>query len=166
MLAFAHLIDSRSAVPQQPSGGSTSTASASGNSRDRCGGQPFDFAQKAKYFALDVTTELSFGEPFGDMATDSDVHGYIKTTERTVPVMVLTTELPWLVNVLELGIIKRFLPSDKDLLGIGKAMGCVFFIGICVIALCPLTRCSHMLTSAALPTLKDRQRGSCRALRS
>lgn len=127
VLAFAHLIDTRYAM-SLPSGGSTSTAAANGNSYDNWCGQPFDFARKAQYFALDVTTELSFGEPFGDMATDSDVHGYIETTERTLPHIILTTELPWLVSVFELDIVKRFLPSDKDLLGIGRAMGCVLSI--------------------------------------
>ena len=56
--------------------------------------KPFDFGRKAQYFTLDVISDIAFGEAFGDIATDSDVHEYIKTTEETLPAIILTTILP------------------------------------------------------------------------
>lgn len=56
--------------------------------------KPFDFGRKAQCFTLDVISDVAFGEAFGDIATDSDVHKYIKTTEETLPAIIMTTVLP------------------------------------------------------------------------
>lgn len=85
--------------------------------------RPFDFGRKVQYFTLDLISDLAFGEAFGDIATDSDVHGYIKTTEETLPAIMLTTILPWLLWLLSSPLLKSMLPSDKDQLGLGKVMG-------------------------------------------
>jgi hypothetical protein len=66
---------------------------------------------------------LAFGEPFGFLETDSDVYEYIKTTEETLPMVMVTTVVPWLVKVLSSPIFKSLLPSEKDRLGFGRVMG-------------------------------------------
>lgn len=84
--------------------------------------QPFDLGLKAQYFTLDVISHIAFGKPFGFIETDSDVYDYIKTTEETVPMAMVTTVLPWLAKLLRSPIFKAVLPSERDPLGFGKVM--------------------------------------------
>lgn len=81
-----------------------------------------DLGKKAQYFTLDVISDIAFDEPFGFLETDSDVYKYIETTETTLPVVMVTTAVPFLVKVLSSPLLKPFLPSDKDILGFGKVM--------------------------------------------
>ena len=57
--------------------------------------RPMDFGQTAQYFTLDVITKIAYGKEFGFVARDEDVHGYIRTTEETVPVLAFFTMVPW-----------------------------------------------------------------------
>ncbi|KND92746.1 Pisatin demethylase [Tolypocladium ophioglossoides CBS 100239] len=84
--------------------------------------RPFDFGRKAQYFTLDVISDLAFGEPFGDMATDSDVHEYISTIETAAPTYIVATVLPWLIAVLSSPLFKWMIPSEKDVVGLGRIM--------------------------------------------
>jgi hypothetical protein len=68
---------------------------------------------------------VAFGRPFGYIATDSDVHEYIKMTEDSMPVIMVVSVLPWLTKVLMSPVFKFLLPSEKDKLGFGKFMGYV-----------------------------------------
>ncbi|KAK1503111.1 cytochrome P450, partial [Colletotrichum costaricense] len=83
----------------------------------------FDFGLKAQHFTLDVISDLAFGEPFGDVASDSDVHEYIRTSEQNMPNVVLAAVLPWLLALLSSPLLRCLLPSDKDAIGIGKTIG-------------------------------------------
>ncbi|RSM20322.1 hypothetical protein CDV31_000817 [Fusarium ambrosium] len=85
--------------------------------------RPVDLGRRAQFFTLDVLSDLAFGEPFGFLETDSDVYEYIKTTEETLPMVMVTTVVPWLVKVLSSPIFKSLLPSEKDRLGFGRVMG-------------------------------------------
>ncbi|KAK1980365.1 cytochrome P450 [Colletotrichum cereale] len=85
--------------------------------------KPFDFGAKAQYFTLDVISDIAFGEPFGDLATDSDVHGYIKTMEQNMPTIIMTSVLPWLLALLSSPLFRHMMPSEKDAVGVGKTMG-------------------------------------------
>ncbi|EFQ32001.1 cytochrome P450 [Colletotrichum graminicola] len=85
--------------------------------------KPFDFGAKAQYFTLDVISDLAFGEPFGDLATDSDVHEYIKTMEQNMPTIIVTSVLPWLLALLSSPLFRHMMPSEKDAIGVGKTMG-------------------------------------------
>lgn len=84
---------------------------------------PFDFGLKAQYFTLDVISDLAFGEPFGDLASDSDVHEYIHTMEHNMPNVVLTAVLPWLLSLMSSPLFRSMLPSEKDAIGVGKTIG-------------------------------------------
>ncbi len=84
--------------------------------------QPFDLARKAQYLTLDVISDLAFGEPFGDVATDSDVHEYISTMETNMPNIIVTTVMPWLMVVLSSPLCRWMLPSEKDVIGLGRTM--------------------------------------------
>lgn len=90
----------------------------------------FDFGLKAQYFTLDVISDLAFGEPFGDVASDSDVHEYIRTSEQNMPNVVLAAVLPWLLALLSSPLLRGLLPSDKDAIGLGKTIGYVSHKGM------------------------------------
>ncbi|CRK36453.1 hypothetical protein BN1708_007052 [Verticillium longisporum] len=49
--------------------------------------RPMDFASKMQYLTLDIITSLAFGECFGYLSQDKDVHNYIQITEESMPVM-------------------------------------------------------------------------------
>lgn len=85
--------------------------------------KPFDLARKAQYFTLDAISIVAYGQPFGFIATDSDCYDYIKMTEETVPAIMVTTVIPWLLDILKSPIFKSLLPSEKDRVGFGKVMG-------------------------------------------
>lgn len=44
-------------------------------------------------------------------------------TEKAVPVIILVTVIPWLSKLLQSSIMKRFLPTGKDKLGLGRIIG-------------------------------------------
>ncbi|KAJ0387841.1 hypothetical protein COL922a_001392 [Colletotrichum nupharicola] len=86
--------------------------------------QPFDFARKVQYFTLDVITDLAFGDPMGFMAEDGDMYDYIETTEKAMPSFITLTVFPWIVTkILSNPLFRSVLPSDKDIIGMGKVMG-------------------------------------------
>ncbi|PFH61477.1 hypothetical protein XA68_17308 [Ophiocordyceps unilateralis] len=84
--------------------------------------QPFDFGRKAQYFTLDVISDLAFGKPFGDLDSDSDVHKYISTMETNMPNIILTSSLPWLLSLLASPLLRWMLPSERDVIGVGRTM--------------------------------------------
>ena len=85
-----------------------------------------DFAAKAQFLTLDVITDIAFGDPFGDLVADKDLHGYIKAIEDMIPVSIWLKLFPSLVNLTSVSWIgRRVLPSSEDNIGFGKAMGFV-----------------------------------------
>jgi hypothetical protein len=86
-----------------------------------------DFAKITQYFTLDVITALAFGDAFGYLERDQDVHGYIAMTEANIPFLMALSYLPWLVKILHSRLFRAFTPSEKDKLGFGRLMGLVSF---------------------------------------
>lgn len=82
-----------------------------------------DFGRKAQYFTLDSMSDLAYREPFGFMATDSDMYDYLKVVESVFVAAAMVTIFPWINSLLNLRIMKAILPSDKDPLGLGKIIG-------------------------------------------
>lgn len=87
--------------------------------------KPMDFARKAQYLTLDVISDAAYREAFGYLRTDSDMYDFIATVENVFSSALLVTIFPWLNWVLRLSILKAIMPSDKDLLGMGKILGYV-----------------------------------------
>ncbi|KAF4632702.1 hypothetical protein G7Y89_g5424 [Cudoniella acicularis] len=85
--------------------------------------KPFDFGRKAQYFTLDVISSVAFGEAFGDLVTDSDVHKYIDQAEKMMPGVMIVAIFPWLTWFLQSRIMKSLLPSATDKIGFGKVIG-------------------------------------------
>ncbi len=53
-----------------------------------------DLARKAQYFTLDTITDIAFGQAFGDLVLDEDVHKYIISTEEMLKAIVLMGSVP------------------------------------------------------------------------
>ncbi|KHO00456.1 benzoate 4-monooxygenase cytochrome P450 [Metarhizium album ARSEF 1941] len=87
------------------------------------GNRPFDLARKIQYFALDVISELAFGEPFGDLTADSDVHNLVEDIETYLPHLIVSTVMSWMIPVLSLPIFRPLMPSEHDVLGVGRLVG-------------------------------------------
>ncbi|KAK2597356.1 hypothetical protein QQS21_006053 [Conoideocrella luteorostrata] len=85
--------------------------------------KPFDLSRKVHYFTLDVLSDIAFGQPFGNLASDSDKHDYIKNIETYVPFLIISTVMAWIIPVLGLRVFRPFMPSEHDVLGIGRIMG-------------------------------------------
>ena len=90
--------------------------------------RPIDFARKAQFLTLDIITEIAFGEPFGDLAADEDVHEYLTTIDGMMPVANWFTVFPDLTDLVAIPWVGRMvLPSAGDDFGLGKVMGLVYY---------------------------------------
>lgn len=85
--------------------------------------KPLDFGRKAQFLTLDVLSDVAYREPFGFLAKDSDLYGYVKVVESVFVAASMVTIFPILNWILSLPIMKAALPSDSDPLGIGKING-------------------------------------------
>lgn len=80
--------------------------------------------RKAAFFTMDVITDIAFGQPFGNLTSDTDMYDYIELTEEMLRAMAKVTSIPILRKVLDMDWVNKLLfPSDKDEKGIGKMMG-------------------------------------------
>jgi hypothetical protein len=85
-----------------------------------------DLARKAQFLTLDVITGLAFGDPFGDIERDEDVHLFIESTEETMQAVMMLATLPIMNSFLNLPLIGNMLfPSSKDKTGPGRLIRCV-----------------------------------------
>ena len=94
--------------------------------------RPVDFGRKVQYFTIDAITALAHGKPFGCLSSDSDKHDYLKTVETMIPVAGMITVYPWLNWVLQTRIVKPFLPTEADPIGVGKVKASVSHFGFSV----------------------------------
>ncbi|KAI9767075.1 MAG: hypothetical protein M1839_004632 [Geoglossum umbratile] len=86
--------------------------------------RPVDFARIVQYLALDVISDMAFGEPFGFIAKDGDVHDYIKMQRLLLPVFEWFSTLPSLNRLIRVGwVSKLVMPTPEDKTGVGKLMG-------------------------------------------
>lgn len=76
-----------------------------------------------QYFTLDSITRIAFGEAFGYLATDSDVHGYIESLEIMMPRISAVNDIPTLRRALfsKWGLLLTG-PSKTDTKGWGKLL--------------------------------------------
>jgi hypothetical protein len=86
--------------------------------------RPADLATIVQYFTLDALTHVAYGKAFGYLATDSDVHSYIATSEAYVPTIVMCAEVPLLRGLLFNPLTLKLVgPRATDTKGIGKLVG-------------------------------------------
>ncbi|KAI8942935.1 hypothetical protein NX059_000973 [Plenodomus lindquistii] len=84
--------------------------------------RPVDIGQKIQYFTLDVISTVGFGEPFGHVKADADVHEVIKSARLGMKMMSIFGAFG-LVPYLQWPIIAQMLaPSENDKTGMGRMM--------------------------------------------
>jgi hypothetical protein len=83
--------------------------------------RPLDFARRISFFAMDFTTDIAFGSPWGCLAQDEDVGKWFETSELLLPNVIMVSTIPWLAKLFAIPIIGRLvMPSDKDQTGAGR----------------------------------------------
>ena len=85
---------------------------------------PLDLARMTQYFTLDSITKIAFGEEFGFLRNEHDMHGYLKIIEDVAPIMHISAEVPMIAKIMS----SRFVlglagPKHTDTKGMGKLMG-------------------------------------------
>ncbi|RDW78362.1 hypothetical protein BP5796_06214 [Coleophoma crateriformis] len=85
--------------------------------------RPMDVADKISYFTLDVIADIAYGAPFGNLATDTDVSGYVAMMEVQTPRISIALVYPWLMSIPASPLFRFLLPSTKDAFGFGRLMG-------------------------------------------
>ena len=105
--------------------------------------RPIDFARKAQFLTLDIITDIAFGETFGDLKADEDLHDYLAIVERMLPTSRWLILFPSLMNLVAIQWIGRWvLPSSEDGVGVGKVMGFVV-IPLCLLAYLAGNTCTN-----------------------
>jgi cytochrome P450 len=85
--------------------------------------RPLLWSKVASLFTLDVISRISLGREFGCLRSDSDIHEFHDIMKDYLPVISLTTDVPWLRRIVfSPTFLKLFGPSTKDQKGIGKMM--------------------------------------------
>ncbi|KAI9051984.1 hypothetical protein LZ554_004238 [Drepanopeziza brunnea f. sp. 'monogermtubi'] len=85
---------------------------------------PLDMGRIASFFTLDVITDIAYGQPFGNLISDTDMYDYMKLTEAMLPLMNRLGAVPLLRRVVQTDwVSKALFPSDKSEKGIGKMLG-------------------------------------------
>ncbi|KAI1249699.1 hypothetical protein MGN70_009313 [Eutypa lata] len=93
---------------------------------DSRGGEfrPLDLAKVSGYFTLDVISRVALGKEFGCVQADADLHDFYPSVEEHLPLMTMTTHIPWIRNVIYSSTgLKLFAPRETDTTGLGKIMG-------------------------------------------
>lgn len=85
--------------------------------------RPIEFSHKSQYFALDVVSELSFGEALGFLVNDEDLFGYVKTNDQMFPILAVLLNMPWIGIMMQRWPLNKLLPFESDKFGFGKLMG-------------------------------------------
>ncbi|KAF4345524.1 cytochrome P450 monooxygenase [Fusarium beomiforme] len=75
------------------------------------------------YFTLDVISRVALGKEFGCCASDSDPYRFYDGLDEHMPLMALTTDVPWIRSIMfSSTFLKYFGPRETDSHGIGPLM--------------------------------------------
>ena len=85
--------------------------------------RPVDLAEKMQFFSMDTISDISFGQPLGFLANDTDMYDYLKTSAAGFPFLIVLSLFPWLMHLMSTDPVKKYLPSAKDSFGMGRIMG-------------------------------------------
>ncbi|KAF2174256.1 hypothetical protein M409DRAFT_16520 [Zasmidium cellare ATCC 36951] len=83
--------------------------------------RPMDLSEKVNFFTLDVISALAFGEPFDNLRDDKDNPGIIGDTQRSITLLAIFHELPYVYLFLEkTGLLERLQAFLGDDFGFNK----------------------------------------------
>ncbi|KAF2844912.1 benzoate 4-monooxygenase cytochrome-like protein P450 [Plenodomus tracheiphilus IPT5] len=84
--------------------------------------RPVDIGRKIQYFTLDVISMVGFGQSFGDLEADADLHEIIKATKVGMTMITIFGAFG-LVPYLQWPVIARLLaPAETDKTGMGRML--------------------------------------------
>ncbi|KAK3372602.1 cytochrome P450 [Podospora didyma] len=82
-----------------------------------------DLASISQYFTLDTITKIAFGQAFGFLTSESDVHGYIQMILDIAPTITMSASIPYLAEIMSSKLVLSVMgPSPRDKKGVGKMM--------------------------------------------
>lgn len=85
---------------------------------------PVDFAELISFYTVDVITRSAFGEEFGCLKTDSDVHGFLASVKESWASIAIALDVPYFRNILFSQLFLKFFgPKPTDPAGMGRLMG-------------------------------------------
>jgi hypothetical protein len=82
-----------------------------------------DFTRTAQFVALDIISELAWGQAFGFLDQDEDLHDYLKLFDEFFPVMTAIVAIPGLPWLMQQWPFSKMSPKPVDKAGFGKLMG-------------------------------------------
>ncbi|KAI5861641.1 BcABA1, cytochrome P450 monooxygenase [Durotheca rogersii] len=85
---------------------------------------PVEFAELVSYYTVDVITRSAFGEEFGCLNTDTDVHGFLAAVKESWASLAMALDVPYIRNIFFSPVFLKFFgPRPTDSGGMGKLMG-------------------------------------------
>ncbi|KAK6863881.1 cytochrome P450 [Apiospora arundinis] len=82
-----------------------------------------DFSKIISFFTMDVITRAGFGQEFGYIKADEDLHDFLRSVRENWSVIAVTLDVPWIRNVLYSNwFLRWFGPRTTDKAGMGKVM--------------------------------------------
>jgi hypothetical protein len=86
--------------------------------------KPFlDLGNMVQYFTLDAIAKLGFGEEFGHIREERDIHGHIEMYHDTAAVVTASAAVPVLRSILgSKTLLKLVGPKPTDKKGLGRTM--------------------------------------------
>lgn len=85
--------------------------------------RPVEFSHRSQYFALDVVSDLGFGEAIGFLANDKDMFKFVETNDTFFPVLAVILNMPWLSRIMRTWPLSKAMPKEGDEYGLGPLMG-------------------------------------------
>ena len=84
--------------------------------------RPVEFGHKMQYFALDMISELGWGDAVGFLKSDRDLYRYVEINEKVFPVISVLLTVPWMDQYLKTWPLSLALPREGDEVGFGMLM--------------------------------------------
>lgn len=82
--------------------------------------RPMDLGQISQFFTLDALTRVAYGKAFGYLTSETDIYGYIKSSEALAPFLVLSGEIPLICKVMFSNLVLKIIgPKTTDKKGMG-----------------------------------------------
>ncbi|KAK8083742.1 Fumagillin dodecapentaenoate synthase [Apiospora saccharicola] len=82
-----------------------------------------DFSKIISFFTMDVITRAGFGQEFGYLKADEDLHDFLRSVRDNWSVVAVTLDVPWIRSVLYSNwFLRWFGPRTTDKTGMGKVM--------------------------------------------
>lgn len=87
--------------------------------------RPCNLARTTQYLTQDVITTIGFGKALGYLDNNKDLFGALQTSESVLLPVHIISVFPFMNRVLQIPLVKPFLPKPTDNHGVGRYLGVV-----------------------------------------